>query len=80
MTESGSFWARLRAVFAAPERGVDDESFDAALMRQVDGSDWMGDPEVDRVETTQSGNSRQAEFVVYLKQESPGSEDEELLP
>ena len=33
----------------------------------------------DRVETTQSGNSRQAEFVVYLKQESPG-QDEELLP
>ena len=52
----------------------------SALMREVDGSDWMGDPEVDRVETTQSGNSRQAEFVVYLKQESPGSQDEELLP
>lgn len=52
----------------------------SALMRQVDGSDWMGDPEVDRVETTQSGNSRQAEFVVYLKQESPGGQGEELLP
>lgn len=52
----------------------------SALMRQVDSSEWMGDPEVDRVETTQSGNSRQAEFVVYLKQESPGDEDGELLP
>ncbi len=52
----------------------------SALMRQVDASDWMGDPEVERVETTQSGNSRQAQFVVYLKQESPGSQDEELLP
>lgn len=52
----------------------------SALMRQVDASEWMGDPEVDRVETTQSGNSRQAEFVVYLKQKSPGNEDEELLP
>ena len=52
----------------------------SALMRQVDASEWMTDPEVDRVETTQSGNSRQAEFVVYLKQESPGSEDEEMLP
>jgi type IV pilus assembly protein PilN len=51
----------------------------SALMRQVDASDWMGNPEVDRVETTQSGSSRQAEFVVYLKQESPGGEDEELL-
>lgn len=52
----------------------------SALMRQVDASDWMTDPEVDRVETTQSGNSRQAEFVVYLKQESPGADDEEMLP
>jgi type IV pilus assembly protein PilN len=52
----------------------------SALMRQVDASEWMSDPEVDRVETTQSGNSRQAEFVVYLKQESQGDEDEEMLP
>ena len=52
----------------------------SALMRQIDASEWMGDPEVDRVETTQSGNSRQAEFVVYLKQESPSNEDEEMLP
>ncbi|MEJ2127968.1 MAG: PilN domain-containing protein [Woeseiaceae bacterium] len=52
----------------------------SALMRQVDSSEWMADPEVDRVETTQSGNSRQAEFVVYLTQESPGAEDEEMLP
>jgi type IV pilus assembly protein PilN len=51
----------------------------SALMRQIDASEWMGAPEVDRVETTQSGNSRQAEFVVYLKQESPGSQDEEFL-
>jgi type IV pilus assembly protein PilN len=52
----------------------------SALMRQVDASEWMADPEVDRVETTQSGNSRQAEFVVYLKQESATDEDEEMLP
>jgi type IV pilus assembly protein PilN len=52
----------------------------SALMRQVDASEWMADPEVDRVETTQSGNSRQAEFVVYLKQESQSDEDEEMLP
>jgi type IV pilus assembly protein PilN len=52
----------------------------SALMRQIDSSDWMSDPEVDRVETTQSGNSRQAEFVVYLKQESQGNDDEEMLP
>ena len=48
----------------------------SALMRQVDSSDWMTDPEVEKVETTQSGASRQAEFVVYLKQESPGSTED----
>ena len=40
----------------------------SALMRRIDASEWMSDPEVERVETTQSGNSRQSEFVVYLKQ------------
>jgi len=40
----------------------------SALMRRIDSSEWMGDPEVERVETTQSGASRQSEFVVYLKQ------------
>ena len=47
----------------------------SALMRQIDASDWLSDPEVERVETTQSGNSRQAEFVVYAKQTR--SDDEE---
>jgi len=40
----------------------------SALMRQIDASDWLADPEVERVETTDIGSSRQAEFVVYLKQ------------
>jgi type IV pilus assembly protein PilN len=40
----------------------------SALMRQIDASEWLMDPEVERVETRQSGNSRQSEFVVYLKQ------------
>ena len=47
----------------------------SALMRQIDASDWMSDPEVDRVETTQSGSSRQSEFVVYLKQISKGDDE-----
>ena len=50
----------------------------SALMRQVDASEWMTDPEVDRVETTQSGASRQAEFVVYVKQEHAGDEDDDM--
>ena len=50
----------------------------SALMRQIDASEWLGDPEVERVETTQSGASRQAEFVVYLKQMREDSEMEDM--
>jgi len=52
----------------------------SALMRQIDSSEWLSDPEVERVETTQSGASRQSEFVVYLKQvrsSAEGMEDAE---
>jgi type IV pilus assembly protein PilN len=48
----------------------------SALMRQIDASEWLDDPEVERVETRQSGASRQANFVVYLKQQREGSEEE----
>ena len=52
----------------------------SALMRQIDASEWLDDPDVEKVETTtsQSGGSRQAEFVVYLKQvrEGDGMEGE----
>ena len=40
----------------------------SALMRRIDSSKWLMDPEVQKVETTTSGNSRQSEFTVYLKQ------------
>ena len=41
----------------------------SALMRKIDqDSDWLTDSHVERVETTQSGNSRQAEFVMYATQ------------
>ena len=49
----------------------------SALMRQIDASEWLTDPEVERVETKQSGNSRQSEFVVYLKQKQPELESED---
>ena len=48
----------------------------SALMRQIDSSSWLTDPEVERVETRQSGSSRQSEFIVYLKQVREGSEEE----
>lgn len=48
----------------------------SALMRQTDQSDWLTDPSVTRVETTESGPARQAEFVVNLKQVSAESDME----
>ena len=50
----------------------------SALMRQTDQSDWLTDPSVTRVETTESGPARQAEFVVTLRQTSPQTEMEDL--
>ena len=50
----------------------------SALMRQVDASDWMADPEVERVETTSTGSSRRAEFIVYVRQERTKDASEEL--
>jgi type IV pilus assembly protein PilN len=50
----------------------------SALMRQIDASDWLADPEVERVETRQEGSSRQSEFVVYLKQRRPGDSEDEI--
>jgi len=49
----------------------------SALMRQIDASEWMSDPEVERVETKQAGSSRQSEFVVYLKQKHASAESED---
>ena len=53
----------------------------SALMRQIDASEWLADPEVERVETTsvRDSGSRQAEFVVYLKQQSGADGDAEGL-
>jgi len=50
----------------------------SALMRQVDASAWMMNPEVDRVETTSNGASRQAEFIVFVKQEHARDASEDL--
>ncbi len=70
MTQKGSK-VELRGVAQSSTRV-------SALMRQVDASDWMADPEVDRVETTSTGSSRQAEFIVYVRQEHAKDASEEL--
>ena len=40
----------------------------SALMRQVDSSKWLTDPDVVKVETTEQGPGRKAVFTVNLKQ------------
>jgi type IV pilus assembly protein PilN len=63
---------------AVEVRGVAQSSTRvSALMRQVDSSDWMTDPSVVKVETTESGPGRRAEFVVTLKQLSNSEDDME---
>ncbi len=47
----------------------------SALMRQVDASAWLSDPSVLRVETTEKGPGRQAEFVVTMKQVQQDEDD-----
>jgi len=49
----------------------------SALMREVDASSWLSDPEVQKVETKTSGASRQAEFTVYVKQVSSEADAED---
>jgi len=49
----------------------------SALMRQVDSSEWLTDPSVIKVETTEIGPARQAEFVVTVKQVRQNEEDGE---
>ena len=48
----------------------------SALMRQIDASEWLADPAVVKVETTESGPGRQAEFVVTLTQLSKSDDDD----
>jgi type IV pilus assembly protein PilN len=50
----------------------------SALMRQIDASEWLTDPEVERVETTSTGSSRKAEFILYVRQEHAKDASEEL--
>lgn len=48
----------------------------SALMRRIDASEWLTDPSVLRVETTEQGPGRQAEFVVTLKQVDRDAEEQ----
>ena len=52
----------------------------SALMRQIDSSVWLTDPGVVKVETTEAGPARQAEFVVNMKQVSNDEQAAESMP
>lgn len=49
----------------------------SALMRRIDASEWLSDPSVVKVETTERGPGRQAQFVVTFKQVDMSKEDME---
>ncbi len=51
----------------------------SALMRNIDGSEWFTDPDVQKVETTDTGPARQAEFTLALKQIRLDGEGEEVV-
>lgn len=48
----------------------------SALMRQINGSEWLSDPDLARIESTAPGPGRQSRFVVTLKQVQRGADDE----
>lgn len=50
----------------------------SALMRQIDASPWLTDPEVERVQTRDVGSSRQSSFVVYARQTNADAQQEEF--
>ena len=49
----------------------------SALMRRIDGSDWLGDPNVEEIQTTDRGPGRQSNFTVTMKQVSRDDEASE---
>lgn len=49
----------------------------SALMRRIDASEWLDDPSVVKVETTELGPGRQAQFVVTFKQVDMSKDDME---
>lgn len=49
----------------------------AAYMRNLDESDWLGDPVLGGIESRDSGRLRRGQFTLTVKQKSPGSDAEE---
>ena len=51
----------------------------SALMRNIDGSEWLRDPGLDVVQTVVNGAARNAQFTIFAQQISVNDE-EGLLP
>ena len=66
----GVYLTGLKQTGSAVEvRGVAQSSTRvSALMRQIDSSSWMTDPDLVKVETTEQGPGRKAVFTVNLNQ------------
>jgi len=48
----------------------------SAYMRNIDGSEWLGQPKLDVIETKEEGRRRTARFVLRANQSSPGTTEE----
>jgi type IV pilus assembly protein PilN len=49
----------------------------SAYMRNIDGSEWMAQPKLDVIQTTDKENKRSAEFVLRAGQATPSLKTEE---
>lgn len=50
----------------------------SALMRNIDGSEWLRDPGLDVVETVDRGPMRDAQFTLFAQQVSMDQDEEEV--
>jgi type IV pilus assembly protein PilN len=49
----------------------------SAYMRNIDGSDWMGNPKLDVIKTKGADQRRSAEFILRANQVTPSTDSEE---
>lgn len=50
----------------------------SALMRNIDASPWLTDPQLDKIETVSNNGSEEFRFELNAKQNNPNAEDGEL--
>jgi type IV pilus assembly protein PilN len=50
----------------------------SALMRNIDGSEWLRDPGLDVVQTVANGPTRNSQFTIFARQVPMSGDEEEL--